>query len=160
AVSLDPEEALRAAALLEAAMEKLAFLNSITPDMLQHRDELSRFVGDEISRIIAEQRALEARYEKLNAQRSALKGLGNKSRYKEVQSEIKEVSHALRESTRRLCRNLKDNPDVSGNLLKIQRERSELLEVLGRTVRELSESGTFRFLATAVDSDKQAHARQ
>ena len=54
----------------------LAFLPhacSITPDVLQHRDELSQFVGDEISRIIQEQRQLEQRYEELIAQRGTLK---------------------------------------------------------------------------------------
>ena len=42
---------------LEEAFEKLSFLGSITPDVLQHRDELSQFVGAEISRIIQEQRS-------------------------------------------------------------------------------------------------------
>ena len=45
-------EAQRAIAVLEECLEKLAFLGSITPDVLAHRDELSQFVGDEISRII------------------------------------------------------------------------------------------------------------
>lgn len=34
-------------------------------------------------------------------------GLANKSKYKEVQLEIQSLSHALRESTKHLCRNLK-----------------------------------------------------
>jgi IQ domain-containing protein G len=116
-------------AVLEETVEKLSFLGSITPDVLAHRDELSKFVGDEISRIITEQSGLEARYEDLITERGNLKGLANKSRYKEVQEEIAEVSRALRESTKQLCRNLKDNPNISGNLIKIQRERSELIEV-------------------------------
>ena len=116
-------------AVLDEAVEKLTFLGSITPDVLQHRDELSKFVGDEISRIIVEQRHLEARYEELIAERGTLKGLANKARYKEVQQEIAEVSRSLRESTKHLCRNLKDNPNISGNLIKIQRERADLIEV-------------------------------
>jgi hypothetical protein len=39
----------------------------------QHRDELSKFVGDEISKTLSEQRRLEARYQELIAQRAALK---------------------------------------------------------------------------------------
>jgi hypothetical protein len=40
---------------------------------VQHRDELSKFLGDEISRTLQEQRRLEAKYEELIAQRAALK---------------------------------------------------------------------------------------
>lgn len=49
---LEPQQSHRIIALLEDATEKLGFLGSIMPDVLQHRDELSKFVGDEISRII------------------------------------------------------------------------------------------------------------
>lgn len=130
-------ESRRVAAIIEETIGKLSFLESITPDVLQHRDELSKFVGDEISRIILEQRQLEQRYEYLIAQRGALKGLANKSKYKEVQSEIQDVSRALRESTKNLCRNLKDNPNISGNLLKIQRERLNLIDILRTTLHEV-----------------------
>ncbi|CAM9527653.1 unnamed protein product [Discosporangium mesarthrocarpum] len=141
------------------------------PDVLQHRDELSKFVGDEISRIIQaretiflsslrEQRQLEGRYEELIAQRSALKGLANKSRYKEVQTEIQDVSRALRESTKNLCRNLKDNPNISGNLLKIQRERAELIDLLNQTSREMAEVRAFSALVGVVEEDRLAHSRQ
>ena len=51
-LTLTPEQSHRIIAVLEESSEKLGFLGSITPDLLQHRDELSKFVGDEISRII------------------------------------------------------------------------------------------------------------
>ncbi|RHY27414.1 hypothetical protein DYB32_006792 [Aphanomyces invadans] len=70
---LSPIEATRASAIIEEAIEKLSFLGSITPDILQHREELSQVVGDEISRIIQDQRRLEAKYESLISQRSVLK---------------------------------------------------------------------------------------
>lgn len=87
---------------------------SITPDLLQHRDELSKFIGDEISRTMVEQRNLEKRYEELIEQRAAMKGMVNKNKYKEVQEEIQDVSRSLRESTNNLVRSLKENPNVSG----------------------------------------------
>ncbi|CAM9874578.1 unnamed protein product, partial [Choristocarpus tenellus] len=154
------EQSHRIIAILEEAIEKLTFLGSIMPDVLQHRDELSKFVGDEISRIIQEQRQLEVRYEELIAQRGALKGLANKSRYKEVQNEIEEVSRALRESTKNLCRNLKDNPNISGNLLKIQRERTELIDLLNQTSKEMAEVRSFNALVSVVEEDRLAHSRQ
>ena len=73
AFKLTPIEVLRAHGILEESLEKLTFLGSITPDILQHREELSQIVGEEISRIIQEQRQLEAKYEKLIAQRTVLK---------------------------------------------------------------------------------------
>lgn len=137
-------------AVLEETVEKLTFLGSITPDVLQHRDELSRFVGDEISRIIHDQRTLELRYEELITERTTLKGLANKIRYREVQSQIAEVSRLLRESTKQLCRNLKDNPNIHGNLVKIQRERQDLIEVLVASMKELRENGTFHRIRMEV----------
>ena len=118
-------------ALLEEAIERLSFLGSITPDVLTHKDELSRFVGEEISRIVEEQKKLEAKYEQLITERMSLKGLANKMQYKVVQAQISDVSNAVRESTKQLCQNLKDNPNISGNLMKIQRDRTELIEVGG-----------------------------
>ncbi|CAM9215404.1 unnamed protein product [Hapterophycus canaliculatus] len=160
ALALGAEQSHRIIAVLEEAAEKLGFLGSIMPDVLQHRDELSKFVGDEISRIIQEQRQLEARYEKLIAQRSTLKGLANKSRYKEIQAEIQEVSLALRESTKNLCRNLKDNPNISGNLLKIQRERTELIDLLSTTCRQIGEARSFPGLVSLVEDSRLAQSQQ
>lgn len=59
----------------------------------------------------------------------------------QIQAEIQEVSLALRESTKNLCRNLKDNPNISGNLLKIQRERTELMDILSTSCRQIGEVG-------------------
>ena len=104
---LHPIEAIRISSILEETVEKLTLLGSITPDVLQHRDELSQMVGDEISRIITEQRALEKEYEELISFKSSLKGLRNKSQFTENQRQIQHVSRALRSSTKNLCRNLK-----------------------------------------------------
>lgn len=161
ALKLTATETLRACGVLEEAVEKLGFLGSITPDILQHREELSQIVGEEISRIIQDQRGLEARYEKLIAQRTVLKGLANKSKFKENQREIQEVSRQLRESTKSLCRNLKENPNLAGNLMKIQQEREALLELLGQTLIELKKHGTFdsllAFVAEGKSTQEKAH---
>jgi hypothetical protein len=49
----------------------------------------------------------------------------------------------LKESTRTLCRQLQDNPDVDGNARKIKMDKNELihyLEQLDSDMRELSYS--------------------
>ncbi|TMW58501.1 hypothetical protein Poli38472_010060 [Pythium oligandrum] len=158
---LTPTESLRACGILDEALEKLSFLGSITPDILQHREELSQIVGEEISRILQDQRQLETKYEKLIAQRAVLKGLANKSKFKENQREIQEVSRLLRESTKSLCRNLKENPNFAGNLLKIQQEREGLMELMSQTALELKKHGTFETLLTFVadgrNTQEKAH---
>lgn len=83
--------------------------------------------------------------------------MANKVKYKEIQLEIQTLSHALRESTKNLCRNLKDNPNIGENLLKIQREREHLQDLLAKTVQELR-TGTFDTLVTQVISVGHGHA--
>ena len=70
---MGPIESQRVIAVLEETVEKLEFLGTITPNVLTQREELSKMVGDEISRLIEDQRTLEQRYENLIAQRSHLK---------------------------------------------------------------------------------------
>ena len=146
-------EAARISAVVEEALEKLSFLASITPDVMAHRDELSQIVGDEITRIIQEQRSLETQYEHLIGQRTALKGNANKTKFNDNQEQVKEVARKLRESTKELCRNLKGNPNIAENLTKIQTERSNLQNLLSKTLRELREC-SFATLTTTVEEEK------
>lgn len=132
---------------------------SITPDILQHRDELSKFIGDEIARTLLEQKKLERRYEELIEQRASMKGMVNKIRYKEVQDEIQDVSRALRESTNNLVRSLKENPNISGNLIKVQRDRNELNDVLLRCIQELRDRGKYQAVTVKVDEENSAKIR-
>jgi hypothetical protein len=152
-------ESERIVAILDETTEKLKFLDSITPDVLQHRDELSKFIGDEIARTMKEQKSLENRYEELIEIRAAMKGMVNKSKYKDVQEEIQDVSRALRESTNNLVRNLKENPNVSGNLIKVQRDRTELYDLLLRCVQELRDRGSYHTVISKVDEENNARLR-
>jgi hypothetical protein len=148
--TLSTTESQRAIAILEDVLEKLSFLSAITPDVLSHREEVNALVGDEISRIIAEQRALETKYDALIEQRAGLKGLANKSKLKEVQAQVAEVSYQLRESLKTLCRSLKDNPDVGDNLARIGEERDSLALLLSRTIHELRDSSSSSSTSTSV----------
>jgi IQ domain-containing protein G len=127
--------------------------------VLQHRDELSKFIGDEISKTMAEQKALERRYEALIEQRAAMKGMVNKHKYKEVQEEIQEVSRSLKETTNTLVRNLKENPNVSGNMLKVQRDRTEFHDLLLRCTQELRDRGMYHTISHKVDEENNARTR-
>jgi hypothetical protein len=54
----------------------------------------------------------------------------------------------LRESTVELCRNLKGNPNIAENLSKIQTERSNMQNLLSKTLRELRENSFSTLTAT------------
>lgn len=151
---LSEVEAFRAQVLLEDSLKKLLFLQSISTSASVHGDELTQFMGDEISRIIQEQRELEKKYEELIAQRGQLKGLCNKARFKETQTEIQDVALRLKESNKSLCRNLKENPNVQGNLLKMQAERAQVQEWLEETKSDLVEM-SFANLVQKVDAERR-----
>lgn len=114
-------------------------------------------VGEEITRIIEEQRGLELKYEQLISQRGGLKSLSNKSKFKENQAAIEEVARELRQTTKVLCSSLKENPNVAENIMKIQNERSAVSKTIADTAGELSESATFRALSSTVNEEKQRH---
>merc|ERR1719267_395736 len=148
---LSPIEALRVQTLLDVALKKLEFLANISTGT---GSELTEFMGDEISRIIQEQRDLEKKYEELIALRSTLTGLSNKTKLKEVQAEILDVSHKLRESNKSLCRNLKENPNVQENLQKMQDERKRVQQWLEDLRTELDEC-SFQLLMTKVEEERK-----
>ena len=191
-------ESARISSITEEALEKLSFLASITPDVMAHRDELSQIVGDEITRIIQEQRGLELRYEELIAQRASLKALSNKVWLPHVlsrwHSPPKACLLALPGQIQRepgayqgggpcatrvhqgavpqpqgghpspffysscmwhpahdvLCCATQGNPNIAENLSKIQMERSNLQNLLSKTLRELREN-SFSTLTTTVE---------
>lgn len=153
-------EAFRAQVLLEEALRKLGFLTSISTisGSGSGGSELTEFMGDEISRIIQEQRDLEKRYEELIATRGQLKGLTNKAKFMDTQREIQDVAHNLKESNKLLCRNLKENPNVAGNLQKMQAERAQVQDWFEETRTDLAEC-SFANLIAKVEAERRDQER-
>jgi hypothetical protein len=113
---------------------------------------VSELMGDEISRIIAEQRKLEGKYAELVSQRAAFTGIHNKAKYNAVADEIQEVAHGLRENTKNLRRVLKDNPNIQGNLGKIQVDRDLLINFLTQFIDDLHQ-GNFESFNNVVQNE-------
>jgi ribosomal protein L30/L7E len=129
--SLKPHEAFRIQALIKDTLKKLNFLGKVMQmSKSAERDDTTEIMGDEISRIISEQRQLEEKYAELVKTRSSLTGISNKQKFEEIKSQIKEVANSLRENTKNLCRVLKDNPNVQDNLIKIEKDRQQLYQGL------------------------------
>lgn len=151
---LSPIESVRVVACLDEAVEKLAFLNTLTPDILAHRDELAALVGDEITTLIQEQKALEKEFELEVTKQHEMKSTSNPSEIKEVNERIKKISKDLQEKTSILCRNLRDSPNISENIRKIQTERVAIQSLLQRTTRDLTEF-SYITLGKSVQEDKE-----
>ena len=136
--SLKPHEAFRIQALLKDELKKLNFLGKVMQmSKSAERDDTTEIMGDEISRIISEQRQLEQKYADLVKTRSSLTGISNKQKFEDVKLQIKEVANSLRENTKHLCRVLKDNPNVQDNLIKIEKDRQQLYQGLNGLKNDL-----------------------
>jgi len=74
--------------------------------------------------------------------------------YAANEDEILRVAHALRQSTKVLTRNLQDNPNLEGNMQKIQGERGALETLLVNTAHEL-QFASFNSLEEVVDKEEK-----
>ena len=107
--------------------------------------------SDEITKAMNEQRALEQKYAMLVTRRGQLKSLSQKQELAETKNEIADVSKELRGQTRKLMRQLKDNPDVGGNQKLIKGYKSELSDQIEELMVEMAEQQSFNNFKTQVD---------
>jgi IQ domain-containing protein G len=136
-------DSYKVSVILEGQLEKLSYLDALKSNM---GDEMAEMMSQEITRVMEQQRHLEKEYARLVTLRSELKGLSNKHKLQDIRQEILKVAKELKDSTRTLCRQLQDNPDVDGNQRKIKQDKNDLiekLEQLNAEFRELS-FGQFR----------------
>lgn len=59
----------------------------------------------------------------------------------------------LKESTRKLCRQLKENPDVEGNQKEIKKHKNELMQWNSNLEQELKEHLKFENFANNIQRD-------
>ncbi|GAX76182.1 hypothetical protein CEUSTIGMA_g3626.t1 [Chlamydomonas eustigma] len=136
-IELTPAECAHVHTVLKGSLEKLALVGVITVDPKVQAQELTQSVGEEITRMIANQKELERRFEELVSAQHVLRTLPNKSKLRDNQAELQQVAEALRQSTKQLCRNLKDNPNVAENMAKVASERQSLQLLISNTLNEL-----------------------
>ena len=78
-------DSLQVAAMLKSSLEKLALVGVITVDPKLQAQELTQSVGEEITRMIAEQKDLERRFEELVSAQHILRTLPNKAKLRDNQ---------------------------------------------------------------------------
>ncbi|KAG2444620.1 hypothetical protein HXX76_001364 [Chlamydomonas incerta] len=147
---LAPLEGGHIYSILKQTLEKLALVGQLQVDPKVQAHELTQSVGEEISRMITEQKKLESRFEELVALQHVLRHQPNKTKLMENQNELQKVAEALRQSTKQLCRNLKDNPNVAENMLKVASERQALQLLLSNCLNEIEVFGKVQPLVESV----------
>jgi len=155
ASSLSTSEASQIRTILLSVLEKLDLVGSITVDPHTQALKMSQSAGEEISRVIAEQRDLEAQFEQLIQARCFLRTMPNKSKYKDNQRQVQEVADQLRNSTMLLSRNLRENPNVANNMAKVSAERQSLQSLMYKCVQDLELKRSTPSLKEVVETESQ-----
>jgi len=120
--------------LLTETVDRLRFLQCINKE----DDTSSELAGYEINKLLNEQMKLEERYAELLKVRGTLKGISNKRKLEEIQKEVEEVAVALKESTKKLGRLFRENPDLKKEAEKVANERVQLVTKLGDVTNPLT----------------------
>lgn len=89
--------------------EKLNFLEKLKNSV---GEEQADMMSDEITKVMDEQRGIEIEYARLVEQREQLKGITNKRQLEETKKEIIRIAAELKDSTKKLCRQLEKKPAV------------------------------------------------
>lgn len=115
------------------ALKRLQFLKSINVQ----DDISSELAGWEISKLLEQQTKLENQYAELVQLRTTLNGISNRTELSETQTKIREVAQHLKDSTKKLCRLFKENPDIEKDAKKVKGEGDELVEILESLVEQV-----------------------
>lgn len=151
-------DAYRFRAIVEETCERLELLGLVTMDTGRQKRGQSEKGGGrkDVYHLMVNQKDLEEKYETLMQRRSQLHGLQNKSKYLQNQADLKKLAAALRESATNIVQNLKDHPTVVSNIQKIQKDRSELEELLQSTLDDLKKD-QFNSLVDQVNYRMEQH---
>lgn len=114
---------------------------------------MAEMMSEEITKVMDEQRDLELEYAELVQQRDQLKGISNKQKLLETKEGIMRVAKELKESTRKLCRQLQKKPDVEGNQKEVKRHKKSLEETLIQLKEDLSKDLHFNNFTNLINKE-------
>lgn len=142
-------------AVYEDAVEQLAVLGDIAPAMgkLEGKPQ----IGEDIARLIKEQKSLETRHQELLENQEQYKASNDPISLKQCESAIFEIQRELQICSQALSRSMKAHPSSSENLLKIQNERTIVHTLLVRAQSDIKD-GKFDVLVNTVQEEhKKKH---
>ncbi|EAR99234.1 hypothetical protein TTHERM_00625950 (macronuclear) [Tetrahymena thermophila SB210] len=143
--------------ILRDATERLTFL-----DTINRQDDLSsELAGYEISKLLKKQKNLENQYADLVQLRTSLTGIQNKKNLIETQTKIVDVAQNLKESTKKLCRLFKENPDLESDALKVKKDRIQFMAVIEQLIQMVQNNSLTKFQSmTTLELEDQDRLRK
>ncbi|PIK34885.1 putative IQ domain-containing protein G [Apostichopus japonicus] len=156
---LDILDSIHISAVLDDTVDQLAVLGHIMPSSFEGRPEANEIVGEEIGKIVDNQKNLENQYEELVAKRSSLKGSKKDSaQLRSNEENIGNVVGGIRHAAQSFGKTLKQSPLTSDNVIKLQEDRNFLQLILDKTLNELKDTCSFEALIEAVNLEKSKKA--
>lgn len=134
-------ECLKIIAVVEDALRSFTLLSGIS----EAEDNSSELAGFEINKLLKEQSKLEKHYTELLSKRRKLKGIENKQKHNQTQTEIKDIARALKESTKKLCRLFKENKHLSEDSEKVRKERGDAEKDLAMVIDLIRNKKFYQF---------------
>lgn len=135
--------------------EKLNYL-----EMLKNNvgEEMAEMMSDEITKVMDEQRGIEMEYARLVEQRDQLKGITNKHRLEETKDDIMNIAAELKNSTKKLCRQLQKKPAVESNQQQVRKHKNDLIKTVGSVGEEMEAELVFTtFERNIRDQIEESH---
>lgn len=156
--SFNPIDHFRVTWVLEDALKKLCFLSKIS----REDGTSSELAEYEITKTLSEQARLEANYTDLLRVRSTLKGISNKRKLEEIQVEIQDAAHSLKENTKKLGRLFRENPSFEKDAEKVNNQKAELIEKLENIINSSYQQFSLPTLQTGLidELEIQDHLRK
>lgn len=85
--------------------------------------------------------------------RGQLKGISQKRELQDTKDDILRVSNELKGQTKKLCRQLQDNPDVGGNQKLIKIHKTELCAMIEEVIHEMEETQGYGNFQNKISED-------
>eukprot|EP01147_Barroeca_monosierra_P009535 gene9535-1765_t len=167
-----PQEFLpQTCAILEDAVDQLAVLGALMPAKTTDVNDsfIDTIAGEEVARIISEQRELEAEMSnslkvlfsndavvlQLLDEHAQLEQTEDIAALDENEKALRRVAEALKTSTILLCKNLKTKQGSLDNIMKIHDDRKFVLQVLEQTIDQLLHDGSYKMLFDNVSKEQE-----
>eukprot|EP00730_Choanoeca_flexa_P000379 TRINITY_DN10176_c0_g1_i1.p1 TRINITY_DN10176_c0_g1~~TRINITY_DN10176_c0_g1_i1.p1 ORF type:complete len:386 (+),score=132.43 TRINITY_DN10176_c0_g1_i1:901-2058(+) len=151
--SISPELLPQISALFQDAIDQLAVLGGVSNQGDQSL-QIATVVGDEIGRIVDEQRELELVYDELLSERAALQQSNDNVGLNANDQKLRDTAKQLKNSTATLVKALRQKPGAADAIIKVQAERKFVQNALEVALGEIKASRTFESLADVIEEDR------